>query len=62
MKRLSVLTICIIGGIGILLQGCQSRQDEAAKEKEKRFWKDATPEKYMAGKAKPQKPYWDKTK
>jgi hypothetical protein len=62
MRRLSVLLVCSIAGIGFFLQGCQSQQDEAAKEKEKRFWKDATPEKYMEGKGKPQKPYWDKTK
>jgi hypothetical protein len=62
MKRLSVLSICIIAGFGFLIQGCQSQQDEAAKEKEKRFWKDATPEKYKEMQEKPEKPYWDKTK
>ncbi len=62
MKKLSVLSICIVAGFGFLFQGCQSQQDEAAKEKEKKFWKDATPENYMQGKGKPQKPPWDKTK
>jgi hypothetical protein len=62
MKRRIILSICLIAGIGFLFQGCQSQQDEAANEKEKRFWRDASPEKYMQGKGKPQKPYWDKTK
>jgi P-type conjugative transfer protein TrbJ len=38
----------------------KAEQEAAAREREKRFWKDATPEKYIEGKGKPQKPYWDK--
>jgi len=60
MKRLSVLTFCVIAGTGLLLHGCQSAQDEAAKEKEKRFWKDGTAEKYKERQGKPEKPYWEK--
>jgi hypothetical protein len=62
MKRLSVFSICIFAAFLFLFQGCKSQQDEAAKEKEKNFWKDATPEKYKEMQEKPEKPYWDKTK
>lgn len=37
----------------------KAEQEAAAREKQKRFWKDATPEKYMEGKEKPKKPYWE---
>lgn len=48
--------------LGFYAQGCQSQQEKeeaAARERQKRFWKDATPEKYMEGKEKPKKPYWE---
>jgi len=37
----------------------KAEQEAAAREKQKRFWKDATPEKYMEGKAQSKKPYWE---
>jgi hypothetical protein len=58
MRRLIV--ILIIAAFGTYAQGCQSQQDDAAaREKEKRFWKDATPEKYKERQGKPEKPYWE---
>jgi P-type conjugative transfer protein TrbJ len=38
----------------------RAEQEAAAREREKRFWQDATPEKYKAMQAQPEKPYWDK--
>jgi P-type conjugative transfer protein TrbJ len=38
----------------------KAEQEAAAREREKRFWQDATPEKYKAMQEKPEKPYWDK--
>ena len=38
----------------------QAEKEAAAREREKRFWQDATPEKYVERKGKPQRPYWDK--
>ena len=38
----------------------KAEQEAAAREREKRFWQDATPEKYVEGKGKPQRPHWDK--
>ena len=61
MKRL-LISITLITVIGSGLLGCQSRQDKdeaAARDRQKRFWKDATPEKYMEGKEKSKKPYWE---
>jgi endonuclease YncB( thermonuclease family) len=57
MRRLIILIM--IAAFGTYAQGCQSQQDEAAKEKEKNFWKDATPEKYKERQGKPEKPYWE---
>lgn len=37
----------------------KAEQEAAAREKQKKFWKDATPEKYMQGKAQSKKPYWE---
>jgi len=37
----------------------KAEQEAAARERQKRFWKDATPEKYMEGKAQSKKPYWE---
>jgi P-type conjugative transfer protein TrbJ len=37
----------------------KAEQEAAARERQKKFWKDATPEKYMEGKAQSKKPYWE---
>ena len=37
----------------------KAEQEAAAREEQKRFWQDGTPEKYIEGKGKPQRPYWD---
>lgn len=52
----------MLSAFTILIQGCQSRQEKeetAQKEKMKKWGKDFTPEKYMEGKGKPKKPYWE---
>ena len=60
MKRLTIFFVWMIAAISVSLQGCQSQQDEAAaREKERRYWKDATPEKYKERQSKPEKPYWE---
>jgi P-type conjugative transfer protein TrbJ len=38
----------------------KAEQEAAAREREKRYWQDATPEKYKAMQENPEKPYWDK--
>jgi hypothetical protein len=61
MKRIVILMMFVVV-LGFYAQGCQSQQEKeeaAARERQKRFWKDATPEKYMEGKEKPKKPYWE---
>jgi uncharacterized lipoprotein NlpE involved in copper resistance len=61
MKKIIILMMFVVA-VGFSLEGCQSQQEKeeaAAREKQKRFWKDATPEKYMEGKEKPKKPYWE---
>jgi len=60
MKRLTIFFVCMIAAISVSLQGCQSQQDDAAaREKERRYWKDATPEKYKERQSNPEKPYWE---
>ncbi len=58
MKKLAV--VFTIAAFGLAVQGCQSQQDDAAREKERRFWKDGTAEKYKEKQGKPEKPYWEK--
>ena len=60
MSRFTVLFVWMIVAFGISLQGCQSQQDDAAaREKERNFWKDGSPENYKKRQGKPEKPYWD---
>ena len=37
----------------------RAEQEAAAREREKRFWQDATPEKYKERQGKPEKPHWE---
>jgi hypothetical protein len=65
MKRPTIFTILIFVMVIPFIPGCQSQQEKdesAAREKMKNCGKDFTPEKFMDGKGKPEKPYWDKTR
>jgi len=62
MKNIAMVML-VIFCFSFFAQGCQSQQGQeeaAARERQKKFWKDATPEKYMEGKEKAKKPYWEK--
>lgn len=61
MKKTMILIILIFACFCLFLEGCRSQyEDEAAsREKMKDLSKDFTPEKYMEGKGKPKKPYWE---
>lgn len=61
MKKFTILTLLIFAVSSLLLQGCQSQneQEEAAQREKLRKWgKDFTPEKYRESQEKPKKPYW----
>jgi hypothetical protein len=61
MKRKVFLILLAAAIFGFLLQGCQSQKEKEEaiqKEKMKKWGEDFTPEKYMEGKGKPQKPFW----
>jgi len=61
MKRKALLILFVIAIFGIFQQGCQSekeKEEAEQKEKMKKWGKDFTPEKYIEGKGKPQKPFW----
>lgn len=61
MKIRLFLIVMAIAILALFQQGCQSdkEQEEALqREKMKKWGKDFTPEKYMEGKGKPQKPFW----
>ena len=61
MKKIIISAILMSSIFVIYIQGCKSQQakEEAIqKEKLKKWGKDFTPEKYMEGKGKPKKPYW----
>jgi preprotein translocase subunit SecG len=63
MKRLTIFTILLFAVMTLFMQGCQSQQENeeaAQREKMKKWGKDFTPDKYMEGKGKPKKPYWEK--
>jgi hypothetical protein len=62
MKKLAIFTILMLSAFTIFIQGCQSQQEKeeaAQKEKMKKWGKNFTPDKYMEGKGKPKKPYWE---
>lgn len=61
MKKLITCAILMSSMFIIFIQGCQSQQEKEEaiqREKLKKWGKDFTPEKYMEGKGKPKKPYW----
>jgi outer membrane lipoprotein-sorting protein len=62
MKKLTMLMVLAVVVFSFFAQGCQSQQEKeeaAAREKMKKWGKDFTPDKYMEGKGKPKKPYWE---
>ncbi|RQW86307.1 MAG: hypothetical protein EHM79_09995 [Geobacter sp.] len=62
MRILTMMMAVTVVVLSFLAQGCQSEKEKeevTAREKMKNWGKDFTPDKYMEGKGKPKKPYWE---
>ena len=62
MRKLTMMMAVTVVVLSFLAQGCQSekeKEEATAREKMKNWGKDFTPDKYMEGKGKPKKPYWE---